>query len=104
MFDSIRRIRTQNLYFAELRTFCNGKYLSFDPPVVICVRRCEDRYGRYGEYVYTDVFTKTTYCSTEDLYHAHGQIVVFHLVPLVWMSDKISHKDLKKLLKEANKI
>lgn len=102
-FDSIRKIKTKDLYFAELAVaYWKGTsiiYRPFNPKHIICVRKKFENFWTIPDY--EDVFTKSNYFGREQL-PKNGDIVIYKIVPLTWKQNKISREDLRKMLGYIN--
>lgn len=101
-----RRIRTKNLYCAELvrneiiyhqnfnQTF---KGIPFYPRKHVLVKKNE-----YDEHKYKDIFTKSSYRLFGDIRSVDESIVICDLVPLCTNKKYIKYKDVDKIFENLN--
>lgn len=101
-----RRIRTKNLYCAELvkneeTYFQNGnislKGIPFYPRKYILVRK-----KVYDDDKYKDIFTKSSYRLFGDICSQNEMIVICDLVPACTNKKYIKYKDADKIFENLN--
>lgn len=102
-----RKIRTKNLYIAQVRKF-NIRYdydcevavaTSYLPPKLVLVKK-----NIFNNYI--DVFSKRKYISFDKasgkLFNDNIDIVLYGIEPIITSERKISYKDAKESLDELN--
>jgi len=102
-----RKIRTKNLYCAELvkndETYLQHKTLikaiPFNPRKYTLVRKKE--YG-YKDNKYKDIFTKSSYYLFGDFHTQDQSIVINNLVPVCTNKKYIKYKDADKIFEDLN--
>lgn len=102
-----RKIRTKNLYIAQIRKFsirydCDGEKTvatSYVPPKIVLIEK--NIFNNYR-----DVFSKRKYISfnkaSEKLFCDNIDVVVYGMEPVIMSERKISYKDAKENLDKLN--